>query len=549
MSQLLTKRIPRALGKWVFQLNQKNKDKNEPSDAGSGGKERSEKHEEANKRDAVTKDEVKSTKFELPFWDRNGKERLLAINNPFRGTLVIGGAGSGKTATIANPLLYQAVTKGFAGIVYDYKFPELASVAKMAYEKEGSKLAKQYVISFEHPHLSHKVNPLHPRYIQTVSQAEECAKVILYNLNPESISKPDFWNRSAIALLQAAIWFFREEFPDQCNLPYVVSFLQSDTTRMLETLRTNAVCARLISSILTAHDRRALTQLAAIVGSLQLALNSINTPEATAILSGDEVDLDLNNPQDPKLLVIGSSPQMKEALSPLISLICSVALKKMNAPGKCPSLVLLDEAPTLYIPGLEEVPATGRSRKIAVVYLAQDFSQITDRYGKEKKDALVANLMNQFYGRVSHFETAEYVSKVFGNEERTVKSTTLSHGNGLNREDQMTSHFQLKAQAILPSRQVLELNQGCFASIVPETDKDTAQVMLRQYAPMVIPGKPFSEFAPVGKSPLHLTSEILDHSEVEKVAEFINLNVLAEAAPKVQRTGTKRAPKQTRLKF
>ena len=519
MSQLLTKSIPRALGKWVYKLNQKNNS--------------SENTEERNKLQL----ENKNTNFELPFRDNKGVERILTINNPFRGTLVIGGAGSGKTATIANPILYQAVTKGFAGIVYDYKFPELASVAKAAYQKQS---AKQYFISFEHPHLSHKVNPLHPRYIQTVSQAEECAKVILYNLNPESISKPDFWNRSAIALLQAAIWFFREEFPEQCNLPYVVSFLQSDTTRMLETLRTNAVCARLISSILTAHDRRALTQLAAIVGSLQLALNSINTPEATAILSGDEVDLDLNNPQDPKLLVIGSSPQMKEALSPLISLICSVALKKMNAPEKCPSVVLLDEAPTLYIPGLEEVPATGRSRKIAVVYLAQDFSQITDRYGKEKKDALVANLMNQFYGRVSHLETAEYVSKVFGNEERTVKSTTLMHGNDLNREDQMTSHFQLKAQAILPTRQVLELNQGCFASIVPETAADTAQMMLRQYAPLPMDTLPLEAFTTKN------LEEPVTNELIEKINEFIVMNVLAVEVPKARK---KRAPKQTRLQF
>ena len=159
---------------------------------------------------------------------------------------------------------------------------------------------------------------------------------------------------------------------------------------------------------------------------------------------------------------------------------------------------------------------------------------------KEKKDALVANLMNQFYGRVSHLETAEYVSKVFGNEERTVKSTTLMHGNGLNREDQMTSHFQLKAQAILPTRQVLELNQGCFASIVPETAADTAQMMLRQYAPLPMDTLPLEAFTTKN------LEEPVTNELIEKINEFIVMNVLAVEVAKARK---KRAPKQTRLQF
>jgi type IV secretory pathway TraG/TraD family ATPase VirD4 len=183
---------------------------------------------------------------------------------------------------------------------------------------------------------------------------------------------------------------FKEEHPEICTLPHIVNFIQSDTTQVLETLRKNDLSARLISSILTAHDRKAEGQLAGVVGTLQIALNKINIPEAAYILTGDDFSLDLNDPADPKMLIVGNSPQMKETYSPLISLICTVALKMMNADNKCPSVVLLDEAPTLYIPNLEDVPATGRSRKISVVYMAQDFSQMTDKYGKEKKDILVS---------------------------------------------------------------------------------------------------------------------------------------------------------------
>ena len=416
----------------------------------------------------------------------------------------------------------------------------MAQVARMAYQApaNGKQRAKQFFVSFEHPHLSQKVNPLHPRYIQSISHAEEYARVILYNLNPESISKPDFWNKSAIALLQAAIWFFKTEHPESCNLPHVVSFLQSDTSRMLETLRTNAVCARLISSILTAHDKRAQTQLAAVIGSLQIALNAINTPEATMVLSGDEVDLHLNDPADPKLLVIGSSQQMKETYAPLISLICSVALKLMNAPHKCPSLVLLDEAPTLYIPGLEDIPATGRSRKIAVVYMAQDISQITDKYGKQKKDALLATLSNQFYGRVVQLETAEYVSQLFGRTEKIAVSITSNTPGDLNKEKGHSAHYQVKDHVKLTPRSILEFPSGCFASIVPETDEGTAQLMVRTYAPMQIAHPNDGFFAEKGV--------VLGTEQMENINQEIAMNVLV-AAP--TRAPKKTSAKQARLKF
>jgi hypothetical protein len=433
--------------------------------------------------------------FSIKFINDERKDKILRINNPFRGVLIIGGAGSGKTETFASPIIYQSVVKGYSGIIYDFKFPDLTRIAKTAYEsKYGNKKAKQFIINFENISISNRVNPLHPRYILSTSHAEEYATVIINNLMPESIKKIDFWVRSAISLLQASIWYFKEEHPEICTLPHIVNFIQSDTTLVLETLRKNDMSARLISSILTAHDRKAESQLAGVVGTLQIALNKINIPEAAYILTGDDFSLDLNDPADPKMLIVCNSPQMKETYSPLISLICTVALKMMNADNKCPSVVLLDEAPTLYIPNLEDVPATGRSRKVSVVYMAQDFSQMIDKYGKEKKDILVSNLLNQFYGRVGHYETAMYVSKLFGKEDVLYDSKSYSKSSsesssasssgmsdGASKSENQSVSYSWQERDALKSRNVLEFEQGQFASVLAETDESIAQLKVRSY--------------------------------------------------------------------
>ena len=57
------------------------------------------------------------------------------IVNPFRGTWVVGTPGSGKTFSIIEPFIRQHSAKGFAMVVYDYKFPTLAQKLYYHYRK------------------------------------------------------------------------------------------------------------------------------------------------------------------------------------------------------------------------------------------------------------------------------------------------------------------------------------------------------------------------------------------------------------------------------
>ncbi len=408
------------------------------------------------------------TKYRLGL-QLNKESGYVGINNPFRGILIVGGAGSGKSESMIKPLLWEAMGKNYCGIIYDFKDPELsleAGSAFDAFKKQNNSPVVFRRLSFTDINTSDRCNPLAPKYIPTLSHAEEYATAIINNLMPESIRKPDFWNRSAIALLQAGIWFMREEKPEYCTLPHVVNFLQSPIKDIIEVLKKNKTCSKLISSMITAYEQSAQGQLAGTIGTLQLALNKINTPEIAYLLGKDEINLDINNKEKPVLLTIGNNPSIQDSLSPVISLIITVCLKMMNAPNKHHSIVVLDEAPTIYIPKLETVPATARSNKISVVFCCQDFSQVVDNYGVQKKDTLIANLANQFYGRVNHMETTNYMIKLAGRQEIWQESYSTNRQSLLKKTT--STSLSLREKDNLKIQDIQAFSPGDFLTILVE---------------------------------------------------------------------------------
>ena len=365
----------------------------------------------------------------------------INIPNPFRGTLVLGGAGAGKSYSIGEPLIEQFTEKGFAGLIYDFKFPVLAEAAQKAFVLadakaaavgEGKRPAVQlHIINFKDLERSERVNPLRADKMPVVAYANEYARAIMANLNPESIKKMDFFDTSANAFLTAIIWFYKKNFPTFCTLPHVVNTaLHPDFTHVLSMLDTDPECGDMVRSITTAVKQRAEKQVAGVIASLQIVLTRINSPEIAWVLTPDEArgegfSLELNDPEAPKVLVVGNDPTLKETFSPVISCIVAVALKLMNQQHKHPSYVFLDEAATIYVPNLEVIPATARSNKVAMIYMTQDLSQMIDAYGRDKMQVMVSNLNNQFFGKVNSLETAKFVSELVGKEDREMVSASL----------------------------------------------------------------------------------------------------------------------------
>lgn len=414
----------------------------------------------------------------------------INIPNPFRGTLVLGGAGAGKSYSIGEPLIEQFAEKGFAGLIYDFKFPVLAEAAQKAFVLADAKAAavgeggrpqvQLHIINFKDLERSERVNPLRADKMPVVAYANEYARAIMANLNPESIKKMDFFDTSANAFLTAIIWFYKKNFPAFCTLPHVVNTaLHPDFTHVLSMLDTDPECGDMVRSITTAVKQRAEKQVAGVIASLQIVLTRINSPEIAWVLTPDEArgegfSLELNNPRAPKVLVVGNDPTLKETFSPVISCIVAVALKLMNQQHKHPSYVFLDEAATIYVPGLEVIPATARSNKVAMIYMTQDLSQMIDAYGREKMQVMVSNLNNQFFGKVNSLETAKFVSELVGKEDREMVSASLgrSQGSGSRGAGRSTGQsVSWQERSLVRLQDTITLETGEFIGQTVETEQ------------------------------------------------------------------------------
>jgi type IV secretory pathway TraG/TraD family ATPase VirD4 len=466
--------------------------------------------------------EIKPTPDSVELQTTTGKIQYI---NPYRGFLGIGAAGSGKTESISVPLLSQFISKNFAGIVYAFKFPEFANEIQVFIKANRSDL-RHYFLNFNNPHNSDRVNPIHPRYLPNTSYAREYAQAIVSNLMKESIKKPDFWSRSATDLLTACIWYLKEERPDICDLPHVCAMITSNDTALLSKLQENPTTAQMTISIYNAMQRGAEGQTAGVIGTLQGAIAQINTPELMYIFGSDDFSLDVNNPQAPAVVTVGSYPTLTTTLAPLCSLVITVATKLMNQPGKNKSFVLLDEAPTCYIPNLEVLPNTGRSNKIATVIMCQDLAQLTDGYGKEKADVLFASCNNHFYGRVASSHTSEILSKQFGKTDKSFVTRSRSRKTTqiIGRTSGQSESVQ--ERDIMRPAEFLALQVGEFAGIAVETNRPTFKAQfLRVNRP------PFDELKP--------TSPQRDIYGYYKQVRYDINKLLGQSAEVQQTTGKK----------
>ncbi|MBN8702767.1 MAG: type IV secretory system conjugative DNA transfer family protein [Bacteroidetes bacterium] len=402
-----------------------------------------------------------------------GHGGYVNIPNPFRSVLVIGGAGAGKSASVAEPIIYKAIEKKYAGFVYDFKFPTLANCVYSSFLYHKRNEIKFFPISFTELSKSHRFNPLDPRFLESQTHVEEYAWALYSNLDREAIKKGGFFPESAAGLLKAVIWFMKRNFPDYCTLPHVINILlNAETSVLVKMISSDVETKGMMKSVKEASEKNAYDQLAGVIGSLTMQLQKINTPEINWVLTGNDFTIDLNNITNPKFVVLGSDPSVRNALSPIIAFIGSVFLKVMNQQGKHQSIALIDEGPTIYIPNLDEVPATARSNKLAVVYMAQDFSQMDAMYGKDKRNALVSNLATQFFGNVSGLETAKYVSELVGREYRYVESVNLGEStNDSGSSQNQGKSYSEQHREILKPQDMFSLEQGVFVGKVVESEK------------------------------------------------------------------------------
>jgi hypothetical protein len=374
---------------------------------------------------------------------QKGKEHHGWINlvNPFRGTMVIGTPGSGKSYSVVLPFIKQHLQKGFSLCVYDFKYPDLSLVTYNHFliaKKKGSLAGNTrfYVINFDDIRKSFRCNPLAPELMESPIDAFESSRTVLYNLNREWIKKQgEFFSESAVSFFAAVIWFLkRYKGGKYCTLPHAIELLQLDYDDLFEVLGQEKDVVGIINPFVSAYQRKANEQLEGQLGSLKIAISKIISREIYWICSGDDFSLDINNPKAPKVVCLANNPLRIEMYGAVLSLFITRMLKVINRKGQHPSSLIFDELPTIYFRGLDTLIATARANRISTLLGMQTIDQLVRDYGKEQANAILTNIGNVFSGQAAG-ETAKFMQNRMGkilqerqaiNINRNTQSTTIS---------------------------------------------------------------------------------------------------------------------------
>lgn len=400
----------------------------------------------------------------------------INIINPFRGILVPGTPGSGKSYFVIRHVITQHIRKGFAMFIYDFKFDDLTIIAYNAWLEFRHLYTVQpkfYIINFDDLSRTHRCNPLDPAAMADITDAAESARTILMGLNREWIKKQgDFFVESPINFLTAAIWYLRKYKDGEfCTLPHVIELIQADYEDLFTLLRTEKEIEVLINPFISAFLNEATDQLEGQIASAKISLAKLSSPQLYYVLSGSDFTLDINNPAEPKIVSMGNNPQKIQTYGAVLSLFVSRLIKQVNQKGKLKSSLIFDEFPTIYLNNIDSLIATARSNRVSTCLGIQDFSQLRKDYGREQADVIINIVGNIVSGQVSG-DTAKQLSDRFGKIMQDRESLSI------NSSDTSISRSRQLESAVPPSK-ISSLSSGEFVGMI--ADNPDCQIELKTF--------------------------------------------------------------------
>lgn len=406
-----------------------------------------------------------------------GRTRKSWINiiNPFRGLLVIGSPGAGKSWFVIQHVIKQHIEKGFAMFVYDFKYDDLSRIVYnwlLNYKHRYRVVPSFYVINFDNLNVSHRCNPLDPSTMNDITDATESARTILLGLNREWINKQgDFFVESPINFVTAVIWFLRKyENGKYCTLPHVIELMQVEYEELFPVLNTQPEIEVLVNPFITAYQNDAMEQLEGQVASAKIGMARLAAPALYWVLSGNDFTLDINNPLHPKIVCVGNNPEKQQIYGAVLSLYVSRLVRQVNKKGMQKCSLVFDEFPTIYFNNIDNLIATARSNKVATTLAMQDFSQLKKDYGREQADVIVNITGNIISGQVMG-ETSKLLSERFGKIMQDRQSISI------NRNDTSISHSK-QLDAAIPSSKIAALSSGEFVGLVADNPDEKIKLKM-----------------------------------------------------------------------
>lgn len=399
------------------------------------------------------------------YYKKRWNNGFVNIVNIFRACMVIGTPGSGKSYAIVNSYIRQLIAKGFAIYIYDYKFDDLSTIAYNSLLKNMDKYEVKprfYVINFDDPRRSHRCNPINPEFMTDISDAYEASYTIMLNLNRTWIEKQgDFFVESPIILLAAIIWYLKiYKNGIYCTFPHAVELLNKPYSDLFTILTSYPELENYLSPFMDAWKGNAQDQLQGQIASAKIPLTRMISPQLYWVMTGNDFSLDINNPKEPKLLCVGNNPDRQNIYSAALGLYNSRIFKLINKKKQLKCAVIIDELPTIYFRGLDNLIATARSNKVGVLLGFQDFSQLTRDYGEKESKVIQNTVGNIFSGQVVG-ETAKTLSERFGKVLQQRQSVSI------NRQDVSTS-INTQLDSLIPASKIANLSQGTFVGAVAD---------------------------------------------------------------------------------
>ncbi len=411
-------------------------------------------------------------------YNLRGKVRKSWINiiNPFRGLLVCGSPGAGKSYFVIQHIIRQHIRKGFTMLVYDFKYDDLTKIAYNTLLKNRSSYKvepKFYTINFDDLSRSHRCNPLDASTMFDITDATEASRSIMMGLNRDWITKQgDFFVESPINFLTAIIWFLKKyQGGKYLTLPHVIELMQVDYEKLFSVLRTEPEIEVLINPFISAFQNDAMEQLEGQVASAKIGMARLSSPQLYWVLSANDFTLDINDPDNPKIVCLANNPQKQQIYGAVLSLYVTRLIKLVNQKNKLKSSLIFDEFPTIFFNDIDSLIATARSNKVATCLGIQDFSQLKKDYGADQSSVIMNITGNIISGQVTG-ETSKFLSERFG------KINQLKESISINRADTSVSKSSQLDFAI-PQSKIAGLSSGEFVGMV--ADDPTNKIKLKTF--------------------------------------------------------------------
>ena len=453
------------------------------------------------------------------YYKKKWNDGWINVVNVFRASIVLGTPGSGKSYAVVNNYIKQQIEKGFSQYIYDFKFPDLSTIAynHLINNQDGYTVKpKFYVINFDDPRHSHRCNPIHPDFMEDITDAYESAYTIMLNLNKSWVQKQgDFFVESPIILFAAIIWYLRiYQGGKYCTFPHAIELLNRRYEDIFPILTSYPELENYLSPFMDAWLGGAAEQLQGQIASAKIPLSRMISPQLYWVMSDSEFTLDINNPQEPKILCVGNNPDRQNIYGAALGLYNSRIVKLINKKGMLKSSVIIDELPTIYFKGLDNLIATARSNKVAVCLGFQDFSQLVRDYGDKEAKVVMNTVGNIFSGQVVG-ETAKTLSERFGKVLQKRQSITI------NRNDKSTS-INTQMDSLIPPSKISSLTQGMFVGSVSDNFTERIEQKIFHAEIMVDADKVKREEAAYKKIPI--ITDFTDENGNDRMKEQIQEN-------------------------